>query len=65
MLLGFTVRLMYTNNMFSCLYNLIETKIRGRFGELVFVYFLLGAFTLQAGTAQYDTSIVHKHQLGE
>ena len=48
MLLGFTIRLMYTNNMFSCIYNLLEIKISSRLNEQMFVYVLLAAVTLLA-----------------
>ena len=45
-LLGFTIQLMYTNDIFSCMYNLFETKISRQVGEQLFVYVLLAAVTL-------------------
>ena len=51
-LLGFTIRLMYTTLMFSSIYNMFETKIGRRFGKQLFVYIQLAVVTLQAGIAQ-------------
>ena len=34
--LGFTIRLMYRNDMFSCIYNHFETKISPQLGEHMF-----------------------------
>ena len=45
-LLGFTIRLMYTNSVFSCIYNHLDTKISRRLGLQMFVYVLLAAVTL-------------------
>ena len=63
MLLGFTIELMYTNNMFSCIFDYFKAKISLRISELMFVYLLLAAVTLQAGNAQCDRSIVVKQLL--
>ena len=57
---------MYTNDdMFSCIYNRFEIKKGHRLSKQLFVYLLLAAVTLQAGTAQCDRSIVNKHLLEE
>ena len=43
----------HLNNVFSCIYHSFEVKIliSGRLGEQMFVYILLAAVTLLAGTA--------------
>ena len=45
-LLGFTIRLMYTNDIFSSIYNLFETKRSRQVSKQLFVYVLLAAVTL-------------------
>ena len=44
-LLGFTIRILYINNVFSCIYNTFETKISNQLGKQMFVYLLLAAAT--------------------
>ena len=45
-LLGFTIRLMYTNDMFLCIYDLLGTEIGRRLDEQMFLYVFLAAITL-------------------
>ena len=65
MLLGFTIRLMYTNSVFSCIYNHLETKISRRLGEHMFVYVLLAAVTLLHESEFLYRRAVAGHLVGE
>ena len=44
-LLGFTIRIMYSNKLFSYIYNLNLTKIQTADSASLFVYLLLTAVT--------------------